>query len=542
MPAPTPAFKKFVTRLKGMSQKRLKEMLERRHPFYDCRAEHWDFMEDTYDGGRDWFDENIFKFYKEGVGEYADRVMRAYRPNHTREVVDLVNKYLFKAEIARQEGDAPDYIKKFWACATLTRSDITDLMRLVSGKSSTFGKPWVVVDSTVADGVATKADEAAGDARVYAYILKPQDVLDMAFDKTGDLNWLMHVESARDDEDPLLGSGAVEVRWRLWTRDHWALFGMKTEGGKKTYYVVAAGEHNLGVVPIIGAPHVISDSLYWSPGLIDDVAYMDRAIANYLSNIDAIIQDQTFSQLVIPAQAIMPGAEGEDKMTEMGTKRIFTYDAQAGVAPQFISPDPRQAGLILAVIARIVGEIYQTVGMSGERTKQDNATGIDNSSGVAKAYDFERMNAMLAAKAKSMEFVENKLVAIVSLYNGVGDPATIFTDPKMKLVCYPGSFDVRGLYDEFEIASSLAMMGAPDEVRRQQMEQLIDKLFPSLPQKLVQKMKDDMGTNWPPADPTLQSTGAMPPFSPKPKPAPPGSGSKQGQNNKDAPKTSNPKK
>jgi hypothetical protein len=52
------------------------------------------------------------------------------------------------------------------------------------------------------------------------------------------------------------------------------------------------------------------------------------------------------------------------------------------------------------MVNKIIGEIYHSVGMAGERTKQDNAMGIDNSSGVAKAYDFERMNAMLATKAQ----------------------------------------------------------------------------------------------------------------------------------------------
>jgi hypothetical protein len=41
-----------------------------------------------------------------------------------------------------------------------------------------------------------------------------------------------------------------------------------------------------------------------STPLIADIAYLDRAAANYLSNLDAIIQDQTFSQLVIPAEAL----------------------------------------------------------------------------------------------------------------------------------------------------------------------------------------------------------------------------------------------
>ncbi|MEZ6841312.1 hypothetical protein ABVN80_14665 [Acinetobacter baumannii] len=39
----------------------------------------------------------------------------------------------------------------------------------------------------------------------------------------------------------------------------------------------------------------------------------------------------------------------------------------------------------MTTINKIIGEIYHTVGLAGERTKQDNAVGIDNSSGVAES-------------------------------------------------------------------------------------------------------------------------------------------------------------
>src|SRR5262249_7745025 len=155
--------------------------------------------------------------------------------------------------------------------------------------------------------------------------------------------------------------------------------------------------HELGEVPAIPLPHTVGEHLYSAPALINDIAYLDRAIANYLSNLDAIIQDQTFSQLAMPAQAMLPGEDAYEKLLEMGTKRMFVFDGEGGAVPMFLSPDPKQAGVILAVIDKIINEIYHTIGMSGERTKQDNAVGTDNSSGVAKAYDFERMNSLLAA-------------------------------------------------------------------------------------------------------------------------------------------------
>jgi hypothetical protein len=515
----------FQAALEALDEKQLAQMIERRHPFYALLTPHWNFLEATYDGGREWFDENLFKFHKEGVVEFEDRQKRAYRPNHTREVVDLVNKYIFKATIARKVDDAPDHVKAFWTNATMHRRDVTDFMRLVSQKSSVFGKIWVVMDSIAPAEGATIADQKSGAARVYGYIVKPQNALDMAFDATGALEWIMIQESFRDDE-LFGGSGTVQPRYRLWTQNHWALFAEgKRRGSKRRYEIVAVGEHNLGAVPVFAVDHVIAEDQYWATGLIDDVAYLDRAVANYLSNLDAIIQDQTFSQLVIPAQAIMPDDEGDAKILEMGTKRMFTYDAQAGVAPQFISPDPRQATLILSVINKIISEIYHTVGMSGERTKEDNSMGIDNSSGVAKAYDFERMNAMLASKAQSLQVAENKMVAFTRLYNTDGDPTSVFEDEDSKLVSYPGNFDVRSLYDEFEIASQLALLAAPDKVRQEQMKLLIDKLFPGLADKLIKELKASVTDDWP-AEPPLPTMGGTTPPVPAAK-------SKQGQNNKD---------
>ncbi|MBO6507499.1 MAG: hypothetical protein JJ979_03270, partial [Roseibium sp.] len=243
----------------------------------------------------------------------------------------------------------------------------------------------------------------------------------------------------------------------------------------------------------------IGDYRYSSPSLINDIAYLDRAVANYLSNLDAIIQDQTFSQLAMPAQGLLPGETAYDQMKEMGTKRIFIYDGSGSGKPEYLSPDPKQAGVIIEVINKIVSEIYHTIGMAGERTKQDNAVGIDNSSGVAKAYDFERVNSLLASKAASLENAENSLVELVCLWSGE-------EVPKDELVKYPENFDVRSLADEFAIAEQLALIDAPDGVRREQMKQVIDKLFPRLKKELREEMEKQL-EDWPPEPPEGMGIG-----------------------------------
>lgn len=481
-------------------QKKLRAFIDRRHPEYGENKKHWDFLEDTYEGGREWFKENVFRYIKEGDIEYNSRVERAYRFNHTREVVDLINKYLFKQNIIRNEEDAPDSVKEFWKSATRSGLSIGNLMRQVSKKTSIFGRIGIVVDRTETVSGVSVAEEKQLGAKTYAYIVGPEQLLDYSYSADGSLNWALIEECIRDDNDPINSTGAEEERWRLWTKTEWFLFKEVKEGRKKSIVLDSRGSHNIGVVPLVLADNIISDDLYESPSMIDDIAYLDRAVANYLSNLDAIIQDQTFSQLAMPAQGVLPGEDMYAKLTEMGTKRVFLYDGESGSQPFYLSPDVKQAELILSIINKIINEIYHTVGLAGERTKQDNATGIDNSSGVAKAFDFERVNALLTSKADSLEHVENQLTLLVALWNGQYDQV------KKDLVSYPDSFDTRTLFDEFDMSARLLLVEAPNTVRREQMLALVDKIFPQLAKELKDKIQQEVNNDWPPRLPEATSS------------------------------------
>jgi hypothetical protein len=469
----------------------------RRHPEYQDSVAHWDFCEETYRGGREWFEKHLHTYQKEGEKEFAERKKRASRFNHTREAVDLVQKYLFKADIQRDVEGAPDAVKVFWKRATRNGMGISELVRTSSTKNSVLGRVAVVVDNnlrnrvdTTDNAVLSQADVEEAGFSIYAYVVKPQNILDFAFDEDGDgeLIWVRLREFVRDDKDPFDSSGNVIERQRLWTRSNWYVFDRPTTSynqKQEPVRLVDRGFHGLGMVPVYLDDHSVSDSKYVPPSLVDDIAYLDRTIANYLSNLDAIIQDQTFSQLAIPAQALTGDqTKQKDNIIEMGTKRIFTYDGGSGsnAKPEFISPDPKQAGVILDVINKHINEIYHTIGLAGERTKQDNSVGIDNSSGVAKAYDFERVNSLLMSKAKRCERLENWLVKAVLAWAGEKPPAE-------DLVTYPETFDVAGLGDELVVAEALAKVNAPEEMRKQQMLSILDKLFPQVTEERYAELK-----------------------------------------------------
>lgn len=489
-----------------IDSKQAKAIVERKHPLYEELKPHWCFLEASYKGGRGWFKENIFRYIKEGPLEYKDRVERAYRFNHTRETVDLVNKYLFRAPIARKIENAPKAVQKFWDKVDSTGLDIDEFMRVVSLKQSIYGRPWIVIDNRVTDIPEDAAIADVPEPDLYAYIVPPQQVPDYAFDETGELLWVLIEEHVRDDADPITGSGKMSKQYRLWTRNEWLLIrfekGRGVSGGR--WEQADYGYHGLGLVPVIPANNSIGSEKWDCPALIADVAYLDRAVANYASNLDAIIQDQAFSQLAMPAQGVLPGDDAHNKLIEMGTKRVFLFDGEGG-QPVFLSPDPRQATLILAAIGQLINEIYHSVGLAGERTKQDNSKGIDNSSGVAKTKDFERVVALLSAKADALEVVEYKMMEIICAWTGekLGDDAG-------KLVVYPveSQFDVRTMYDELDIAMKLRLMGMPASVMEEQVNRTVDKLFPDLSAELRKKMQSEVKdwANEPPEQENAQGT------------------------------------
>jgi hypothetical protein len=487
--------------------KQAKAIVDRKHPLYGELLPHWDFLEASYRGGRAWFRDNIFRYIKEGDIEYRDRVCRAYRFNHTRETVDLVNKYLFRATINRKVEDAPKSVQAFWKKVDSTGLDIDEFMRVVSLKQSIFGRPWIVIDNRVtAEDLAEDASEAdVPEPELYAYIVPPQQVPDYAFDEAGELLWVLIEEHIRDDADPINGSGNIHCRYRLWTREYWLLIEF-VKGDEKSdgeWVQTDFGIHDLGMVPVIPANNAIGSDKWDCPALIADVAYLDRAVSNYASNLDAIIQDQAFSQLAMPAQGVLPGDDAYNKVLEMGTKRVFLYDGEGGSAPVFLSPDPRQATLILAAISQLINEIYHSVGLAGERTKQDNSQGIDNSSGVAKTMDFERVVALLSAKADALEAVEYKMIEVICAWHGED-----FPEDAGDLVVYPieSQFDVRTMYDELDTAMKLRLMGLPPLVIEEQVNRLVAKLFPDLSKDVVTKIKAEV-KSWS-TEPTEQEKAA----------------------------------
>ncbi|NCD40752.1 MAG: hypothetical protein EOL88_01535 [Bacteroidia bacterium] len=454
------------------------KLINRTHPEYATHKSVWDFLQSSYEGGMKYISNNLFQYIKEGNVEFDKRKERAYRENHTRRIVDLIISYLFKAQPTRVMTN--QLLIDFYDNVDGLGTPMHQKLKYFSSMASVLGRVYIVMDKRQLpeeERTGTQRDNLK--EKPYVYMVFPQNVLDISFDENGAIRWLLIKESIRDDEDPFESSGDVTSQYRLWTREGCFVF---DEGGE---YVAekSTPQTNLGVVPVIpldGEEY----SEFCGASTVADVAYLDRAIFNNWSRLDVIVNDQTFSQLIFPVEALpMDSILDDEKLQEqfltLSTKRIITYSGQAGMAPSYIAPDAGQAQFILDMVQAQIKQLYASMGLAGEVVSESKAA-----SGVSRSYDFDKLNKMLVTKATALEKAENLIVSLFSKWSGI-------TIDDFK-VDYPDDFDVKSLSDEILIAQELTLLGVSERFNKEIMKRVAKKALPKIPPEILTEINEEI--------------------------------------------------
>lgn len=452
-------------------------MLMRRHPEYSRMAPKWDFWLDSYMAPLDEYAKlYLFKNEKEGVEEYAERCKRAYRENHSKRVVDLINTYLFKEEATRNTEN--ELLRGFFKDADGRGKSLTQFMKSVSLFSSIAGRVYIVVDrKEPAELTGTHADTV--NSSVYCYMLLPQDVLDISFDDYGVVRWALVQEHVRDDEDPFTSSGEMKKRFRLWTKDEWFVW----DSGDENF--TASGRTGLGMVPIIPVNNEESVSDYYAPSLISDVSYLDRAIFNNYSRLDVIVNEQTFSQLIFPIEAALTSSVVDDaklrsEMMTLAANRILFYSASSEAKPAYISPDASQAEFILSMLQHQTKQLYASIGLQNEASSEAK----DYKSGLSKSYDFDKLNKLLASKADNLEQAEAEIFKIFKKWKAIED-VEIEVD-------YPEEFDVKTLAQEIMLAQELSLLDISQKFIKEVFKKVVAKALPKATKEVLDEINKEI--------------------------------------------------
>jgi hypothetical protein len=465
-----------------MAKKKTQGMQDRTHPLYRQYIREWNFYEESAQGGKEYYsnEENLYSHRLEDqAGDYQDRLDRVYYLNYCSLVCAIYADYIFK-EIVRRPPDAK---LDGWRINTDGRgTDVDTFMNHVSYLSSVYGQVHVVVDSPYAKDINVplhvyKADQERFNP--YSVIVVPQDLRDWSVDEFGNYNWVLIRSRGFHDMDPSK-ERTDDTTFRLITRDKWEIYNAK---GMK----IRSGKNDLGEVYMTTCYNSDTNLDIIGESLIKDISRINRVIYNWCSNIDEMIERQTFSQLVMPEDPqaqLEESDEGGDPLRVIGTSQIFTFPSTAGHPPAFISPDRQQIDAIWKMIQQHIDKIYELAGLG---TVGSQSKFLSQRSGISQAYQFLSINSSLARKAKKLEKTENDIEKLVLKWQNQEDQ----TEP----VEYPTQFDILSLEETMESTFGIVGQNFSTTLNIELLQTLAKKAAPVLPTEVLQEIYDEIEEN-----------------------------------------------
>src|SRR3990167_6005243 len=190
-------------------KQKVADITTRRHPAFNLLEGHWRFLTESYEGGPGYlfrgvqksvpaghyssllgmYDQNLFKYFKEGENEFRDRMMLANRKNYSKKLVDQIRSFVARKPATRKHESADETTRAFWDNADGQGRSMDRVMMMVLQWAMVDGIVWIQVDKP-SSGFSTFADELDGGLPTIR-LWFPFDVLDASFDQRGQLNWIL---------------------------------------------------------------------------------------------------------------------------------------------------------------------------------------------------------------------------------------------------------------------------------------------------------------------------------------------------------------
>lgn len=433
-------------------------------------------MWDSYRGGYWYLQGDYLETHAlEWKEDFENRKRRAYYLNNCKTVVHAYTNLIFRETIVRTtSSEITPFINNADKCGT----SLEKIMKKVSNWSSIYGKCYVFVDMPKTNGqVLTLQDVVNLEIFPYVKVLSPLDIINWQKNDYGEFEWvLIRTEKWVGEYDKEL-----IVEYRRIGKDSFILY--DTEGN-----VVEELENPLGVVPIV---EVFHDEGKEGLSLIEDIAYINRTIYNWTSNIDEMIERQTFSQLVYPDDGSLidnapQGVEEEDLQAiiakRLGTAHVLTFPANSGQPPHFISPDTRQLSVIWDLVKAHIREIYREAGLVG--TSEDLYGSVFRSGRMAQVQHLN-ISSFLKAKADNLEEAENK---ILKLYCKWMDKE--WRDEYASV--YPKKFNIFAIYDFIRITFDVVSAGFSKKLNKILLQDLAKQLLLNHPDEVKEEVRQEI--------------------------------------------------
>ena len=422
-----------------------------KHPDYDDNQNRWEFYLRSYMGGEDYQGGNyLTKYVNEDKDEYNRRLMLTPIDNHCRNIVHIYSSYLWRVPPKREFGALAGNIslEYFLKDADLDGRSFDSFMREAQVWASVYGHVWLMMDKPKSTA-GTRADELAQGIRPYINLFTPENIFDWRYERMASGRFQLSYLKVRES---IVRDTATDVKqtFRVWTNDTIQLY----EVANETERLVEEMDNPIGVIPAVFVP--AQRSIKRGIGISDltDIASMQKAIYEELSEIEQLIRISNHPTLVKTFDT--------DATAGAGSVINMPDDLDANLKPYQIQPNGGNLDAVRAAINDKVEAINRMAHMSAIR-----GTEGQTKSGIAMQTEFQMLNARLSEKADILELAEEQIWALFCIWQGVTPDVQVF---------YPDSFDVRDYPNELTFLQGAKASGVNSRTFQQEVDKRIADL------------------------------------------------------------------
>lgn len=486
---------------------KIKDIIENPHEVYKQNLNYWNFLLQSFEGGRDYcladipkdssqnkgllswlftrvkvdgkelsqnnIDGNLFMHPKEKVEAFNRRLSMSYYYNFCAPIIDIYTNHLFKQPVEENFGNIKKEVEERVNNIDLQDSSITEFRKEISEISQIYGHVFVMVDSpVVSNQIYSLQDKIDANAFPYFSIYHPQNVINWALDDHGKPYWVMLriMQETNIDPQNYDKEKVSEERYILITRDEWLVYNSK-------YEQISEGTNPLGEVNLVCILDKKSKRYrnFFGISFLSDIAFIARNVYNSCSELHQILRDQTFAFLA------MQGTSDEYNELSIGTSLGLLYPPERAM-PAYISPPSSNAEVYFRHIDRQISKMFQIAKLEGGTASFDGQTAVQQS-GVSKAWDFNQTNSALSKKASNMEDGEMKLWSMFAKWEGKDFDGS---------VQYPTEFSVKSLNEDLDEAEKMLKLNIGKIFNDTIKESIIRKRFPRMPEEEIKKLISNM--------------------------------------------------
>jgi len=426
--------------------------IEYTHPDYDDNKLQWEFHLRSYLGGEQFRDgQYLIKYLNESKDEYGRRLDLTPLDNHCANVIHIYSSFLWRMPPTRNFNslDGAPALDLMLKDADLDGRSFNAFMKEAGIWAGVYGNVWVTVDKPKTNA-GTKAEELGQGIRPYLNLYTPENVFDWKWERT-DSGYMKLVYLKLRESIIRHNSTESTVHFREWTEDTVKLYEV-TNGEEQ---VLEEMDNPIGVIPAVYIPAARTSTRGVGKSDLADIALMQKAIYNELSEIEQLIRISNHPTLVKTFDTdASAGAGGVVNMSD---------DMDAGLKPYMLQPSGANLTAVMDSISNKVEAINRMAHLGAVR-----GTDAVKASGIALQTEFQLLNARLAEKADILELAEEHLWRFICIWQDITPDVEVY---------YPDSFDIRDYPNELQFLQAARASGVQSATFTREIDKLIADLI-----------------------------------------------------------------